>query len=61
MSADFTPTKVCLPKRGQRVDWISPGGMQVNAGLYDGHWFLPGGMYAYYKPVAWRPAEKEGS
>ena len=56
------PSKV-LPERGQKVDWIDHGGEEVLGGTYDGVWFLPDGMYIYYVPMFWRPAEvqkKEG-
>jgi hypothetical protein len=59
MTADWTPTDRRLPERGQRVDWISPGGEQVDGGTFAGGavWLLPGGgMYVYYRPTFWRPA-----
>lgn len=55
---DFKPVWKELPKEGQKVDWIAPGGDQVNGGTYKRLWFLPGGMYVYYEPIAWRPAEE---
>ena len=60
LSTDFIPTHERRPEEGQRVDWIAPGGQQVNGGrIKGGLWFLPNGnMYCYYTPVAWRPARR---
>lgn len=58
---NWIPTKDKVPEKGQNVDWISPGGEQVNGGRFEGGliWFLPGGdMYVYYTPTYWRPAQK---
>jgi hypothetical protein len=56
----WTPTAERTPEPGQRVDWISPGGEQVNGGRFQGGaiWFLPGDdMYVYYLPKFWRPTK----
>jgi len=45
-----------LPKEGQAVVWIAPGGEVVEGRKGPGKlWFLPGGMYVYYEPVFWKP------
>ena len=49
-----------LPERGQLVDWLTSTGNQVTGGRYDGLWFLPGGVYAYYTPTFWRPHNPKG-
>jgi hypothetical protein len=46
-----------MPEAGQMVDWISPGGQQVNGGRFTGGaiWMLPDGhLYVYYMPTLWR-------
>lgn len=57
----WTMTDERLPERGQLVDWITPGGEQVDGGKFHGGmvWFLPPDhlVYVYYRPVKWRPAE----
>lgn len=62
---------MCLPERGQRVDWLAPSGELVEGGAYGGVWLLPGGayegvwllpggeMYVYYVPVFWRPHQEQ--
>lgn len=63
MTDAWTPTDRELPKEGQRVDWICPGGEQVNGGTFAGGavWLLPGcGLHVYYTPVFWRPAREVG-
>lgn len=61
--AGWTNPQHKLPERGQKVDWISPGGEQVNGGTFEGGaiWFPPEStMYVYYTPAFWRPAKSEG-
>jgi len=51
-----------FPQPGASVDWISPGGEQVDGGTFEGGvvWFPPGSaMYIYYTPEFWRPAVSE--
>lgn len=56
-------TTNALPEKGRKVDWIAPGGEQVNGGTFAGGaiWFLPGEnpMYVYYKPSHWRYSEEK--
>ncbi len=63
MEQRWTPTSDRLPEKGQLVDWIAPGGEQVDGGKYGGGavWFLPGDnpMYVYYRPTYWRPAQAQ--
>jgi len=55
---NWTATESSLPEKGRKIDWISPGGDQVNGGTFGGGavWFLPGPnpMYVYYRPTYWR-------
>lgn len=58
----WTNTQYQLPERGQKVDWISPGGEQVNGGTFQGGliWYPPDSpMYVYYTPAFWRPAKEQ--
>lgn len=56
------PVAKSLPAPGQKVDWISPGGAQIDGGVYQGGsvWHIPVGgsnaMHIYYLPVFWRPS-----
>ena len=63
MTAEWIRTADRRPELNQRVDWIAPGGGQVDGGTYAGGlvWFLPGNdsMYVYYIPAYWRPAKEE--
>lgn len=49
-------TKDTLPDEGRLIDWIAPGGEQIDGGKRLGNlWFLPcGTMYCYYTPTYWR-------
>jgi hypothetical protein len=59
--AKWTPTSERRPEPGAVVDWITPSGDVVDAGMYAGGavWLLPPdhAVYAYYLPTYWRPAE----
>lgn len=59
MDKDWILTERRLPTKNERVDWISPCGIQVNSGTFIGGavWFLPGSeVHIYYLPIFWRPA-----
>lgn len=63
IAANWIPVSERMPEEGQKVDWISPGGVQVDGGQFAGGavWFLahgrPNSMYVYYRPAFWRPSE----
>jgi hypothetical protein len=60
--AEWTALVLRVPEEGQKVDWITGDGQQVDGGRYvRGLWFLPPdhSMYAYYVPTLWRPAKGE--
>lgn len=57
MDARYTPIADGVPKKGARVEWISPSGLVVR-GSYEGGavWFPErSDMYVYYTPAFWRP------
>lgn len=55
--SDFIPVKVRLPAEGERIDWITPGGDQINDCRYErGLWWILENLYVYYTPLSWRPA-----
>ncbi|HEX5104987.1 MAG TPA: hypothetical protein VFV87_14305 [Pirellulaceae bacterium] len=47
-----------LPEKNQKVEWISPGGIQERGTFAGGLIWFPEGssMYVYYTPEFWRPA-----
>ena len=54
----WIPSTSELPKIGEKVDWIGPGGDEVTGGEFRGVWILPEGVYLYYTPPFWRPAQQ---
>jgi hypothetical protein len=60
MQKTWIKTSEQLPRRGQKVVWISPNGMQ-ETGTYEGGavWFPKGSsMYVYYTPQFWMPVNE---
>ena len=56
----WTPTTQRFPEKGQKIEWISPCGLQER-GTYAGGviWFPEGSsMYVYYTPAYWRPLKQ---
>jgi hypothetical protein len=54
---DWIPVSSRLPERGQRIEWISPGGTHQRGTFIGGVIWMPEGseMYVYYTPTYWRP------
>lgn len=55
----WIPTAQRLPEKNQKVEWISPGGLQDRGTFLGGLIWMPEGstMYVYYTPVMWRPIQ----
>lgn len=56
----WTPTQQQLPTKGQKIEWISPGGLHERGKYLGGVIWMPEGspMYVYYTPQFWRPVQE---
>lgn len=55
----WIPTTAAFPRKGQRVEWISPSGQHERGTFAGGLIWFPerSPMYVYYTPTYWRPLE----
>lgn len=55
----WIPVSVRLPKDGERVQWMAPGGEVVSGKKGPGKLWFEGGMYIYYEPLFWKPEARD--
>lgn len=58
-SDNWIPTSKQLPERNQKIEWISPSGLQQRGEFAGGGIWFPEGstMCVYYTPQFWRPIQ----
>lgn len=56
----WVATDMHEPPKNTKIDWMTSTGDIVYGGTKQGNlWFLPDGVYCYYRPAFWRISKQE--